>query len=584
VGFINNGSSSSLSASSDVALNSPENKSVLTYDATIDKWVNSPFPVTTPFQTIISPTTADIGPAIQAAYDAGASSITLDTYTSYFIDTPVFLDATSNRRKLKINGNGASLKLGTNLPTASTFSYDTTTKWAFFPNTLRSALSNGVVLANGTNMANKPYGTHGGIDVDNLLIDGQNNNIGFIFANTTPSHIANTTLYRASFLVSWRGYIDSNQIRSSRNLNASRTDSYLLCQIENGDGVVIEGCTSDSANGIAYLNLNRGAVITGAVGGQIYIRNSSSVVLVAPHLEAGESSRTATPLYIRNSQVTIESADMWLDFRNNRWAAITVSDSASADYASDITIKNTSASMYLSSDYTDKDVGSFLDIVNFQRSSRITFEAVTPRTFLSVVPQHFPTGRIGVTASGESAIQSALTASLTLVESGNFQLVYSNGWSIENLKTNIIETFQKGQAPQLTSFTSGTAVDGVTGTLSTTPTYQYTIAALDEVGRYGQRATATSVSAGASGCVRLIFAPLTRKGLHIIWRSTGSVYSSADSFAYITCSPGHTRMYDTGTHINGVRWETTAVLQPNTVALADTTLTELRWNGESITR
>lgn len=530
-------------------------------------------------------------PVIQAAYDAGASSLTLKPGSVCYLNSAVFFDSTSTTRKFTINMNGARFRLGPNLPTTSAFWFDTTTRWAFFPNTLRSALSGGVVTVSDATMAATPWGAKGGLAIHDGTVEGQLANNGLVFYNTVPTHISGVIMYQSRFLLSGRGYVDGNTLRDCRSLNASVNNSFLYCQIDNGDGVSIDSCTGDAADGLIYLYLCRGANINGTVGGQIRLENCTAITMSGPHHEASEWPRTRTPILIQGSTVVIEGAEMWKDTNSGgRWAAITVNDNGS-ERTSRVVVRDSNASTYFAAGTgADPAAGPFLSIEAMAMTGEIIFERVTPQIFLQPLAQPFKGGTIGVTSS-VSAIQSALTAGVNLVESGSFRLYANSGstWVVDPIgPAGAVLSFARGQLgqPLVWAGDSAAGPDSITGQLVNGTKYAYTWAALDEFGRYGQRATANFLTMNGSGCCRLYGNP-PRGGRVVVWRASGAtaesdVYAAATHYAVLDVGPGTARMYDRGANINGVPWVTTSVPQPNTVANPGTSVSEFRVNNSPV--
>jgi len=95
-----------------------------------------------------------------------------DTRGRYPIDTPVFFDEGVIMPTFEIDGGGAELIAGANLPTTPSFGAGTTA-FMFYPNTLRSALSGGVVTASDATRATGSTGCCTAFVLRNVEVTGQ---------------------------------------------------------------------------------------------------------------------------------------------------------------------------------------------------------------------------------------------------------------------------------------------------------------------------------------------------------------------------------------------------------------------------
>lgn len=532
---------------------------------------------------------SDVGPLIQSAYDAGDTSVTLKPGGTYIWDTPVFLDSTSVTRRLVVNLNGATIRLGANLPTTPSYR-DATTKWAIFPNVKRSALSAGVVNV-ASNPARPGYGAPRGLHIYGGVIDGQDQNVGVSFAHTNGVLFESVMLYRARCLVSWIGYVDCNTIRSCVNVNppaSIRTDSYLLDQIDLGDGVLIDSCNGDAAAGIARLVDNHGATIISPVGGGFEFIRCSGISVISAHIEAYQPSRTKTCFLINRSEVTVSGGDFLSDGAN-RWAVFTVNDTHS-EGRTVLTIKDSVVPFYFAPEYADPTVGSFIHIVNMSYGSEIKVDSVKGGVKVPGFAELAGGGTVKVT-SALTQIQSALDAKPGLLATGTFKISGNafESWRVDNPSTPGLELSKarSNQPPQPSIlFNGATGPDSVKGTLTNGVFVEYIIAFLDEFGRYNQRSSSASGNVTAAGSSRIIFNTY-QKGRVVVWRkvggSAGQVFTAPDAYAILNCEGGSTRVYDTGANVNGNPWISTSVPVPNTVAGTNQTTNEMRFNNTTLT-
>lgn len=512
----------------------------------------------------------DAGPAIQAAYDAGATAVTLAPGGIYLINTPVFLDTTNPRRKFVINGNGATLRLGSGLPTVSDWAYDTTTKWAFHVNTLRTGLSGGVVNA-AANKATPGGGqTTPALTLRDVFVDGQDTNVGVAFGNRATSLHESVTLYRARVLLSWIDYPDGHKLHNCNNRSGFGTDSWLVIQTSNGDGLSIDSCTTDSSAGIANLDGCHGGTIRSTVGGALKITRSRGILISGLHTEANQTARTYAPIQISNSTVTFDTCELWRD-PANRWGAIVIDDAAGEDH-SDVTIRDTDARLVWYDDTPDGTCGPLLHIAAANPSTRVTAERCTGTVSIISSTPYWRTG-FAVTST-DSAITTALSAGAAQIATGSFELRRrgTTAWGVTASAHRSLRSVRQQTAPAI-----GAVDVNVTrpiGTLTSGALYEYAVAALDEAGDYSQVSAAVSQTAGASGSLLVRGNTMTRSAPTrlVLWRRTGTgVLATPDRYVVLPHDGMTTRLYDTGGNVNGVPWITTSVPVPNTVAAADTT-------------
>lgn len=523
----------------------------------------------------------DAGPALQAAYDDGATTVVLRPGGRYLIDTPVFFDSTDGQRKFVLEGQNAKLILGSNLPTVSDFTYDSTVRWALYSAIQRDALSVGVVTATG----NRSTGEFGpmppAVTIRDLTVDGQNANRGLLFQNYAASLLEGVTLWRARVLVSWVDYPDGMTLRNCRNNQPYGTDSYLIIQISNGDGVVLDTCQADDVAGIARLSQCNGATLRGLVGGAVVLSNSHGVLITGTHLEAQQSGRVKTCIEVRNSHVVIDGSEFWCD-PANRWGAITINDTADEGHT-DLVVRDTVVRDVYFEDTPDSSAGPFLTITAANPSTRVRFERVSGTVSLQTLPTYWRTGlRL---RSAVTAVQSAFSAGGAAIASGSFELRRRGGlsgatWELLGLNHRGLSVTRRQTAPEMQVDVE--VEPAPTGALTNGTTYEYAMAVLDASGNYST-AVSDSAVAGAAGALRLIGLVTTSPCRVVIWRKTGAgVLTAPDRYAVLPHDGSSFRFYDTGANINMVPWVTTSVPVPNTVAAVNDTTSTLLLDGADI--
>lgn len=512
---------------------------------------------------------SDDGPALQALYDAGANAVTLKAGATYIINTPVFLDTNSRSKKFVIHGNGAIIRPGSGLPTTPQFTVDTTVKWAIFVNTVRGALSGGVVTATGNTANGAPVGT---LRIEDVIFDGQGGNYGFVFGNTAgTAEFDMVTLMAARTLVSWTAYTDGAQLRNCQNLTPN-SGSYLIHGVTNGDGIIVSGARTDSTGGLVKLQDCFGADISGLVSGVCSFSGCRNIRLGVPHIEADEQQATST-IAIDASQVIIDGG--WLQASKTAGKySIQINDTVGG--STELVLRNTALHTLIRSSETDLTPTASIYVTAFATNSRIRAEGVSGT-------QYADSGgvfRRGITIdSAVVAIQTALTAQSAVqhLADGNWELRRRNGaWEVVNPITRGAQIIRPmSTAPTIDQVLAG--ANNMVGTLTNGQTYEYAIALRDAKGNYSAASSASSTAADSAGSIRLLVTTPGTPCTLVVWRKTGTgVLAGPDRYVAIPWDAyDSTRLFDTGANINGVPWITTSVPVPNTVAAANGTRSAL---------
>lgn len=184
---------------------------------------------------------ADIGPAMQAAVDSllaqdgdtGSLSVPRGTYN---LNTTVFLDGGETETStITIDWNGSTILLGPNLYTTTAHA-STTHKWGFFVNTLRTAVSAGVVTCtDGTRATGASSGQLLGLVMEDAFFDSQGSARGIAFFDRSPI-VMRCVGYSGSCGVSGRDYTDTMEFD---HCNLRGSGSLFYWQTGQGDGLVI---------------------------------------------------------------------------------------------------------------------------------------------------------------------------------------------------------------------------------------------------------------------------------------------------------------------------------------------------------
>lgn len=482
-------------------------------------------------------------PAIQACFDLGIHP-TFSPDRTYLIDSPLFLDRTSSTAMIVVDLNGATLKLGTGLPTTDAFWRDTGTKWAVFANTKRSALSKGKVSVS---VASRATGAQTGalisLAIRNGTIDGAGANVGFVFANRTGIRFEGIVLRRGRTLLSWFDYSDSNVFLQCHNRAGGPANSYLVEQISSGDGLLMQSCKSDASVGLARLKYCRGAEIVGTVTGAIELDACSAVQIRGGHQEAPVVNRTM--IDVRGSDVVIDSSAIYLT-RGARGAAlppaIRITDAAGVP--SKVVLRDSREMRAL--EFSDEDLGAFVTVDRAVAGTKIEgrgFAAVT--SVRSKGGEWLPTG--GPVITGGAALGAVVAAAAPALGSGDFVVEYSgSAWSARRTTptpTTAVTT------PKITAVAR---VDGLAGSLGA-GAVRYRVQGISAAGTASTSSGYTSGLSSSSGSARIdILAAGTPQTLRI-WRYRGTS-TSIDAYLEMAIAGAALTLFDTGKALTGMPW------------------------------
>lgn len=513
--------------------------------------------------TVVSPgAEVDVGPILQEAFD-NFKVVGLMPGETYFLNTPIFLDNESLDVKYVLKCNGAYIKFGASLPSASTQEGLAGTKVAFFNNTKRTALSAGVVTTteanSGTGAGKLPPLSR--FVVEDGIFDANEKIIGIAFGNIAATVFSNCEFRNIQYASSWSGYTDGNGVRNCQMRGANPTGggtSRMIYQRASGDGTFAIGCKS--FGGVTMdLAACKGFVVSNAVGGE-YIFQSCKGVVHGSHEEVDE---TNLPIGFKldRSRVTFIGNQTFPPKSATKYT-FKVADEAGHEYATKLSIIDHDEILYLrSKDEKDAVRGPSIYIESLNENGRVrcqNFHTYIQNGVSGSGDQH-PEGCYITSAIG--AINTAITAGADQIATGNFELIGGTSWQVRALNGAI-------PAPRgLTTPTVTASVDatGVVGALSSSSTYQY-VAAVKAGSRYTTVSSTTKSVASASGTVALHLTNPSGGSVLALWRQTGeSVKSAPDHYIEIPFNGRETEWLDTGTHINGRTWQTAGLPIPNSV-------------------
>jgi hypothetical protein len=293
--------------------------------------------------------TTDVGPAIQAAHDAGATVFELEPGSTYFINTPIFLEGTNRGTRYALKCKGSTLRFGSGLPTASTWAsgIGVTPKVAFFPNTKRTALAAGVVTTSPSNaVCELPHAPR--FVIDDFLADATqpgDPDICIAYGNQAAAKLRDAVLQGILVGVSWTGYVDQNVCDNIEAGHASPSGNQprIVYQRDSGDGTTCRNCKAFGGY-VADLAGCHGFLIEGQVSGQVNL-TSSQGALVTGHHETDEISTLPWSIKLDRSQLTLIEETV---FAPNKAGAcsILIEDTPGNDAASRVFLQDSSPTFY----------------------------------------------------------------------------------------------------------------------------------------------------------------------------------------------------------------------------------------------
>lgn len=531
--------------------------------------------------------TTDDAPALQAAIDAlptSGGTITLEPRT-YYLNTATFEDSGNAHRRVVINGNGATFKLGPGLPT-SNWSRDTTTRFAFFPNTNRAALSGGSVTVSDANRSTGSGGALRTLVIRDVTVDCQASNRGLVYANRTATTLENVTLYRGRVGLTWWDYTDANSIINCYSRGGSGpAEQVMVEQHQQGDGLTVIGGKADSSVGFLRLKTCRGGTIDGVVTGSIELEQCTGVVITGGHEEYQQS--TATALTIKNSHVLLQGTAVYVNW-SSTVCPIVIDDSADTETDSELILRDCIAMQLHDTSSGTTAFSPLVNITNVRDNTRIIAQnlkgglasnAMAGKWSESVQP--WITGPAAVISAFDTAAGRANLAS------GNFtlrRLASTSSWTVDTLTPGITAVSVRHSAAPAIVQTSASSGVNSGGTLTNGTTYAYAVAVLDALGNYSTASAESTIAATSNGTVRLLIGTANSPAVAVIWRKTASgVLTAPDRYCIVPLRAARSYLYDTGGYLSGRAWVTTSVPVPNTVAATNNTADALVVGATTIT-
>jgi hypothetical protein len=530
----------------------------------------------------IWPSGGDDSVSIRTALAGGARTILLLPGQTYSFTTSIGEDMVDINQSLTIIAWGATcLITGAGLATTPQFTPDPTVKWLFFPNTASASVNGKTSVTVDTTTRTTLTGGASGASSHRLRIfggtwDGQGGNVGLVFGNIGPTRFDGMVLKGLRVGISWFDYQDANEIRRT-HFRSPNTDAWMMWQIQNGDGIVMDGLKCDSKGGMWRATNCHGGEARACVGGHFSFTNCTGITLSSYHLEMDNSAiQTAgiPGIDISNSQVRISDAH----FFGSKYAGISpidVNDVANERH-SEVVIEHTRFRWYYRSGESDVTRPGDVNLASLVANSVVTFEDVSGLVTVQGGDSVIKRANWRLT-SGDAAITAALGAVQGQVQRPTTLRQLNGAWVFEP-SSGGVRMVRVLTAPNLgTVTTASAAAEGLAGTLTPGTRLDYIAAMLDEAGLYTNLSAAlifnptNSLGVGASGSVRL--APtLPGRGTLRLWRKAGAgVGTTPDRYVDLPIDATSTRLYDTGAAVNGIPWITTGIPIPNTVAATNQT-------------
>jgi hypothetical protein len=531
--------------------------------------------------------TTDIGPALQAFYDAGGRVLNLQRNSTYLLNTPVFLDQNSPLGGLVINGNKATIKLGSGLPTTN-WSSSTTCKFGVFVNVNRSALSGGVVtMSNSTRPTGINAGALRSLIVRDLVLDGQATETGFSYADRTGATFENCVGYRIRVVHTWRDYPDANSFVNcySRTATTTTPNQVFFEQVTNGDGITVVSPKADATIAFSRQKTCRGAVISGMVSGRMDFEQCTGIVIEGAHLEGQASLNTM--LYLKHSHVVVNGG-IFYDAWGVSTPPVVIDDVTQTETGSELVLNQCVSQKFFSgSETANVEFSSMIHIAAAQGNTRIIANDLKGTVTSLGIGGLWPDSSQPRITAADANITAAITSARgrAALARGTFNLHRNatGSWVLDTIAPQVYSSIRQSAAPALSQITANTGMTGG-GTLTSGTVYAYAVAVMDALGNYSAASTEVTATADGNLSTRLLVTVSDPPAVLVVWRKTATgVLSAPDRYAVIPVRSPRSYLYDTGGYISGIPWVTTSVPVPTTVAGTNNTLAALVLNGVQIT-
>lgn len=535
--------------------------------------------------------TGDDGPQIQALYDAGAGHINLLRGQTYTIKTPVFQDIAPARGEggLAIHLNGAKLVLDNALPQVQewldnpTYTNGATARVAFFPNTLRTALSAGVVtlagnFINGGNLWLSIEGP-GHVTGTNQTGLAMANNNGLIHCEK----INGSVLFLIANGTGCDSLSTNHCVAVSVPSNSLGAMIWSFLPAQPGDTYSITDCKADTNARIGHFVQNRSVAIRGVNNGLIKFVQCQGILVGSAHYEAnlGNPAGVGTLLFDCSSATFVGNT-----LKNGRGTQylVEVNDTQPEPLRTSLLFLGPTFQSFISS---PGDTGAGLDLAQ-PPHIRITAANRNTRIRAVALASDFDAGLDGNRrgAPGPLMISSAVTTITTALGTSQAKDAFANGawelrqrgsgvWEVVNPLLPGLALLTKGVAP--TATLASIAGANILGTLAISTQYAYAMATRDALGNYGPLAQVGAITTPGSnftGVVRLSPTASDAPKTLCIWRqAAAATVTVPDHYIEIPCPSYSPQFYDTGANVQGIPWLTGGLV--NTLPTVDASLDAL---------
>jgi hypothetical protein len=383
----------------------------------------------------------------------------------------------------------------------------------------------------------------------------------FLTSNQKSISAARIYFYGLGNCFVGNGYMDVGHFEQiyAAQLNGG---GYMYDGTSVGDALTFDQCFTYGVNAVKLTACN-GATIRNCVGGWYQIANSD-VTLIGNHIEGDGSTSTTPVITIQNSKVQVLSGFHQTNIYRPHFS---INDIGGGDPS--IVSFGRGVHFCQRLDDTTSALGSAahadVDIANLLTNGEVVFE--DPKTILWNQSLTLGTGQdtpslftgITVTASGVSALQTALTSAGSARISAGCKISYDNGsWAVLPLHNQVIIPTE--QIPTLFCVSVGPTTQALANVVPdssfTNGTYYYRAFVTDGVGREAVACAefSTTTTSGTS-VVALRFSTGSSRPVTITFLR-GTVSGTYTQMCSVTVTKSVQTFYDQGTYMAGQPWTT----------------------------
>jgi hypothetical protein len=526
---------------------------------------------------------SDDSPALQAAYDSGATVIQQQQGTGkrYFFLTSVSEGRTSNNARIvhrNLNGIVGEDCAILDMPDVSEFPGIPGTTRVFIAANQKSdgynAGTNTITVKNTYRAAVRNRGRR--MDFVDCQLDFLATDCGLAVGNSAQIRFFGGRCEHHRFTITHDDYVDGCTIKRARIhswLKDAGGFSYNAgyWQVDSGDNPVLEQIVGDG--GHAYLRSSDGASIKACVGGHYRFTGCSSVHWGQHHWDS-DGSGTGVPLaVIKTSGVTID--DLWMHASkdpNLTEQGIVVEDGTSGVTGSNVLIRKPLFGTYLrNTDSSNAVLNSHIHVRSANRQTSVTVDRPQGAVFAQAVAGSKARSGILVT-SAQAAVQAAIDSYFASLASTSWTLRWSGtgtSYVIRPVNQSGFRTQQKLIDPVFFADPRDVTatVDGLTGGLHTPGTsVSYRMLMEDVDGKTTLLSAIGDADSVPSQGILRVNATFGTPGKLRLWRYAPGSTTVFDGYVEMPVDYGQFRGYDYKTHISGWVWQTTGIPSPLGIA------------------